>query len=273
MQAAPIGVFDSGYGGLTILKAIVNELPQYDYLYLGDNARAPYGPRSFEQVYEYTLQAVEWFFKQGCPLVILACNTASAKALRTIQQNNLEKLAPGKRVLGVIRPTSEVIGNFSKTGHIGVLGTKGTVLSESYLIEIEKFFPAIKVSQEACPMWVPLIENGEYQKPGADYFVKQHIENLLQKDDKIDTIVLACTHYPLLINKIKQFTPQRIQVIDQGKIVAESLKNYLQRHSDMASQCSKGGKQYFYTTGDTNNFDEHAAEFFEMGVQSSKLKL
>ncbi|HRD58822.1 MAG TPA: glutamate racemase, partial [Ferruginibacter sp.] len=221
MQAAPIGVFDSGYGGLTILKAIVNELPQYDYLYLGDNARAPYGPRSFEQVYEYTLQAVEWFFKQGCPLVILACNTASAKALRTIQQNNLEKLAPGKRVLGVIRPTSEVIGNFSKTGHIGVLGTKGTVLSESYLIEIEKFFPAIKVSQEACPMWVPLIENGEYQKPGADYFVKQHIENLLQKDDKIDTIVLACTHYPLLINKIKQFTPQRIQVIDQGKIVAE----------------------------------------------------
>ncbi len=273
MQAAPIGVFDSGYGGLTVLKAIVNELPQYDYLYLGDNARAPYGPRSFEQVYEYTLQAVEWFFKQGCPLVILACNTASAKALRTIQQNNLEKLAPGKRVLGVIRPTSEVVGNFSKSDHIGVLGTKGTVQSESYLIEIENFFPAIKVSQEACPMWVPLIENGEYQKPGADYFVKQHIENLLQKDDKIDTIVLACTHYPLLINKIKQFTPQRIQVIDQGKIVADSMKNYLQRHSDMASQCSKGGSIQFCSTGDSADFDEHAANFFGKPVKSAKIEL
>ncbi|RYD71999.1 MAG: glutamate racemase, partial [Sphingobacteriales bacterium] len=211
MLASPIGVFDSGYGGLTVLKEITAHLPRYDYLYMGDNARAPYGPRSFQQVYEYTLQAVEWFFKQGCPLVILACNTASAKALRTIQQNDLEKLAPAKRVLGVIRPTAEVIANYTKTGHVGVLGTKGTIASGSYILEIEKFAPGVSVSQEACPMWVPLIESNEHLKPGADYFVKQHIDNLLKKDSEIDTILLGCTHYPLLTNKLNCFIPQGIQ--------------------------------------------------------------
>jgi len=273
MQSAPIGVFDSGYGGLTVLKAIVETLPQCDYLYMGDNARTPYGPRSFEQVYQYTLQAVEWFFKQGCPLVILACNTASAKALRTIQQNDLEKIAPGKRVLGVIRPTAEVIGNYTKNGHIGILGTKGTVQSESYLIEIDKFYPQLQVSQEACPMWVPLIENGEYQKPGADYFVKQHINSLLQKDDKIDTIVLACTHYPLLMKKLAWFIPTGVQVLEQGKIIADSLKDYLNRHPEIASQCSRGGNTNFFTTGDTNDFDDHAANFFGKPVKSAQIQL
>ncbi|MFT3982195.1 MAG: glutamate racemase [Ferruginibacter sp.] len=273
MKPAPIGVFDSGYGGLTVLKTIAATLPQYDYLYLGDNARAPYGPRSFQQVYEYTLEAVKWFFKQDCPLVILACNTASAKALRTIQQNDLERIAPGKRVLGVIRPTAEVIGQYSKTGHVGVLGTRGTVLSESYLIEIAKFFPQIQVSQEACPMWVPLIENNEYQKPGADYFVKQHINNLLAKDDKIDTVLLACTHYPLLMKKLAWFIPAGVQVLEQGKIVADSLVDYLHRHPEIDEQCSRGGNISFYTTGDTADFDEHAANFFGRPVKSGQIQL
>ncbi len=196
-KANPIGVFDSGYGGLTVLKDIKAKLPGYDYLYLGDNARAPYGNRSFETVYHYTLECVQWFFKQGCPLVILACNTASAKALRTIQQNDLPRIAPGKRVLGVIRPTTEVVGNFTKTNEVGVLATSGTVLSGSYLIEIEKFFPQIKVVQEACPMWVPLVEANEYDKPGADYFVEKHIKHIFSKSANIDTLLLACTHYPL----------------------------------------------------------------------------
>lgn len=273
MNNQPIAVFDSGYGGLTVLKEIVKLLPQYDYLYMGDNARAPYGPRSFEQVYEYTLEAVQWFFKQGCPLVILACNTASAKALRTIQQNDLAKMGEGKRVLGVIRPTAEVIGNYSKSGHVGVLGTKGTVQSESYVLEIEKFFPAVKVSQEACPMWVPLIENNEYNGEGADYFVKKHIRQLLTLDNKIDTILLGCTHYPLLINKINQFVPQGVAVIEQGSIVAKSLQEYLLRHPKMEEQCTKGGNLAFYTTGDTPDFDEHAAHFFGVPIKSTHLQL
>ena len=226
MKDQPIGIFDSGYGGLTILKEIVHSLPQYDYLYMGDNARAPYGTRSFETVYAYTLECVQWFFSQGCSLVILACNTASAKALRSIQQNDLPHLGPEKRVLGVIRPSSEVIGNYTKSGNVGIMGTTGTVQSNSYVIEIEKFFPAVKVTQEACPMWVPLIENNEFQSPGADYFVKRHIDNLLVKDPAIDTVLLGCTHYPLLMDKIQQFMPENVAVIYQGNIIAESLEKY-----------------------------------------------
>lgn len=273
MKTQPIGVFDSGYGGLTVLKEITAQLPAYDYLYMGDNARAPYGPRSFQQVYEYTLEAIEWFFKQGCPLVLLACNTASAKALRTIQQNDLERIGADKRVLGVIRPTAEVIGNYSKTGHVGVLGTKGTVTSDSYVMEIEKFFPHIKVSQEACPMWVPLIESNEHQKPGADYFVKQHINNLLAKDTEIDTILLGCTHYPLLMKKLTWFIPSGTEVVEQGKIVALSLADYLERHPEIAKNCSQGREVQFYTTGETNDFDEHAAIFFGKPVKSVHLEL
>ena len=266
-------MFDSGYGGLTVLKEIAAHLPGYDYLYMGDNARAPYGPRSFQQVYEYTLEAVKWFFTQGCPLVVLACNTASAKALRTIQQNDLEKIAPGKRVLGVIRPTAEVIGNYTNTGNVGILGTKGTVLSGSYILEIEKFAPHVKVSQEACPMWVPLIENNEHQNPGADYFVKQHIDNLLTLNNKIDTVLLACTHYPLLANKITRFLPGGIQLVEQGEIVAKSLVNYLERHPEIAEKCSKTGKIEFFTTGEPADFDEHAAIFYGKPVKSMRVEL
>jgi glutamate racemase len=273
MNKGPIGVFDSGYGGLTVLKEIVSQLPQYDYLYLGDNARAPYGPRSFETVYQYTLEAVQWFFNQGCSLVVLACNTASAKALRSIQQNDLEKIAPGKRVLGVIRPTTEVIGNFSSSNEIGVMGTAGTVQSGSYLIEIEKFYPKVKVFQEACPMWVPLIENNEHNGPGADYFVKKHIDNLLNQSAAIDTILLACTHYPLLEEKIKRFIPANIQLLSQGRIVAESLAVYLNRHPEIEQKCSAGGQISFFTTDSTQDFDNHAATFYGKPVRSSHLQL
>jgi glutamate racemase len=273
MKYQPIGVFDSGYGGLTVLKEIVKELPEYDYLYLGDNARAPYGTRSFETVYEYTLQCIKWFFEQGCSLVILACNTASAKALRTIQQNDLPQLDPSKRVLGVIRPTSEIIGNYSKTGHVGIMGTTGTVQSNSYLIEIEKFYPAVKASQEACPIWVPLVENNEYQSPGADYFVKKHIDNLLQKDNAIDAILLACTHYPLLMDKILQYVPKGVSVISQGHIVAASLKAYLQSHPEMVLKCSKNEKREFYSTGEMVDFNNHASIFFGHEIHSQKLVL
>lgn len=273
MKNQPIGVFDSGYGGLSILKEIVQQLPAYDYLYLGDNARAPYGPRSFETVYRYTLQCVEWFFKQHCPLVILACNTASAKALRTIQQNDLPPLGPSKRVLGVIRPTSEIIGNYSKTRHIGIMGTKGTVQSNSYVIEIGNFYPDIVIAQEACPMWVPLVENNEYQSPGADYFVKKHIDNLLQKDASIDSILLACTHYPLLMDKILQYVPQGVSVISQGKIVAKSLGDYLERHQEIADRCSKNGKRQFFSTGEIADFNDHASIFFGQGIETEQLIL
>ena len=272
-QANPIGVFDSGYGGLTVLKDIKAKLPGYDYLYLGDNARAPYGNRSFETVYHYTLECVQWFFKQGCPLVILACNTASAKALRTIQQNDLPKMDPGKRVLGVIRPTTEVVGNFTKTNEVGVLATSGTVLSGSYLIEIEKFFPQIKVVQEACPMWVPLVEANEYDKPGADYFIEQHIKHIFSKSANIDTLLLACTHYPLLKAKIEKFLPAGVKLLSQGQIVADSLAIYLERHPEIEQQCSKNGRQAFFTTDSTEDFDNHATHFFGQPVQSKHLDL
>ena len=244
------------------MKEFISHLPAYDYLYLGDNARAPYGSRDFDTVYAYTLQCVEWFFKQGCNLVILACNTASAKALRSIQQNDLHKFGDDKRVLGVIRPTAEVIGEYSTSGHVGIFGTNGTVQSNSYILETEKFFPQLKVSQEACPMWVPLVENNEYSSPGADHFIRQHTENLVKKDPEIDTVLLACTHYPILENKIWQFLPEGIRIVSQGEIVAKSLSIYLQRHPEMDENCSKGGSRTFYTTGDAVDFDNHATLFF-----------
>ena len=264
----PIGVFDSGYGGLTIMKEFVAKLPQYDYIYLGDNARAPYGTRSFETVYNYTLQCVKWFFEQGCPLVVLACNTASAKALRTIQQNDLPTLAPGKRVLGILRPTTEVIGQYSKSKSIGILATSGTVQSLSYVIEIEKFFPEIKVSQEACPMWVPLIENNEQENHGADFFVKKNIGQLLKKDAAIDTILLACTHYPLMLKKIREYTPVDITILTQSEIAANSLADYLHRHPEMEQQLSKQGEHVFYTTDSEVDFNNHAAVFFGRHIVS-----
>ena len=268
MTGKPIGVFDSGYGGLTVLKELVNKLPQYDYLYLGDNARAPYGSRSFDAVYHYTLQCVKWFFQQGCPLVILACNTASAKALRTIQQKDLPVIDPDKRVLGVIRPTAEIIGNLTKTDTIGVLGTNGTVQSESYLIEINKFFPGVKVFQQACPLWVPLIESNEYDTAGADYFVKKNIEDLMVKSKDIDTILLACTHYPLLLEKIRRFAPAEVNIISQGEVIAESLKDYLQRHPEIEEKCSKNGQVQLYTTDSAEDFDRHSAVFFDKALHS-----
>jgi glutamate racemase len=266
----PIGIFDSGYGGLTVFRSIFQQLPAYDYIYIGDTARAPYGNRSFQTIHQYTLECVQWLFKQGCPLIILACNTASAKALRTIQQQDLQKEDPSKRVLGVIRPTAEVIGNYSKTKEIGVLGTKGTVQSESYLIEIGHFFPGLKVYQQACPLWVPLIENGEYDKPGADYFVEKYLGQILAQSANIDTLLLACTHYPLLQEKIKQFLPENIQVVSQGDIVAKSLIDYLQRHPEMENKLSRTGTQQFFTTTDeTADFDHYAEIFFSTPVQSA----
>ncbi len=269
----PIGVFDSGYGGLTVLSSIMRELPGYDYLYLGDNARAPYGTRSYETVYEYTLQSVKWLFDRGCPLVILACNTASAKALRSIQMNDLDKMAPGRRVLGVIRPTSEIIGQFTSTGHIGVFGTPGTVNSGSYNIEIRKFWPYLVVNQEACPMWVPLIENDQHEKEGADYFIKENIESLLAQDPQIDAILLACTHYPLMINKISSFLPGGVRVISQGDIVAHSLADYLERHPEIREKCSVGGNRQYHTTGAVSDFESHARNFlgFEITAQHAQL--
>jgi glutamate racemase len=272
-QAGPIGVFDSGYGGLTVLKEIINRLPQYDYLYMGDNARAPYGNRSFETVYQYTLQSVKWFFDQGCSLVILACNTASAKALRTIQQKDLPLLAPDNRVLGVIRPTAEIIGTFSETGSVGVLATNGTVASESYPMETAKFFPDLKVYQEACPMWVPLVENEEFKNHGADYFVKKNLHNIFEKGENIDVILLACTHYPLLKEKIEEYLPIGVKLVSQGEIVANSLADYLGRHPAIETRCSKKGQRQFYTTDSVTDFDNHAAIFFGEPVSSHHLDL
>ncbi len=269
----PIGVFDSGFGGLTILKEIVKHLPEYDYIYLGDNARAPYGPRSFETVYEYTLECVKKLFAMDCELVILACNTASAKALRNIQQKDLPTLAPNKRVLGVIRPTTEVVGKLSKTGHVGVLGTIGTVTSNSYPIEISKFYPNITVHQEACPMWVPIVENNEIEKESTDIIIKQHLENLLSQDKNIDTIILGCTHYPLLINKIKKHLPSNITLLSQGEIVAEGLVDYLKRHPEMEKKCTKGNSIEFYTTDTPEKFDNAASMFYGKEVKSKHLKL
>lgn len=271
MSTAPIGVFDSGYGGLTVLRSIVESLPQYDYCYLGDNARAPYGNRSFETVYQYTLECVEWLFEQGCPLVVLACNTASAKALRSIQQNDLARLGAEKRVLGVIRPTTEVIGKFSKSGEVGILATKGTVSSGSYPIEIEKFYPEVKVYQEACPMWVPLIENGEYESPGADYFIQKDLARLLGHSPEIDTILLACTHYPLMENKIRQFLPPGTELLTQGKIVAASLDNYLERHPEIEGRLSREGRRSFFTTDSAADFESMASIFFGQSVNAQHL--
>lgn len=270
---APIGVFDSGYGGLTILKELESSLPNYDYLYLGDNARAPYGSRSFDTVYQYTLEAVKWLFEQGCPLVILACNTASAKALRNIQQKDLPGMEPYRRVLGVIRPTAEVAGNLTQSQHVGILGTTGTISSHSYMLEINKFFPSVKVTQEACPMWVPLVENNEYNKPGADYFVQQHIENLLQKDPDIDTLFLACTHYPLLLDKIRKYIPEGIRVFDQGKIVADSLMDYLARHPEMKNRLSANASRIFATTDHVAVFESQASAFYGKAINATRIDL
>lgn len=271
-MAHPIGVFDSGYGGLTVLRSIVEALPQYDYCYLGDNARAPYGTRSFETVYHYTLECVEWLFKQGCPLVILACNTASAKALRSIQQKDLQRLGPEKRVLGVIRPTSEVIGNYTQTQAVGILATNGTVSSGSYPLEISKFFPGVNVHQHACPMWVPLVENGEYDGAGADFFIKKDLGILQEQAPEIDVLLLACTHYPLLEPKIKAHLPAGIRVISQGSIVAESLKDYLHRHPEMEQQLSRGGVKTFYTSDSAEEFDRKASMFFGEAVHSQHIE-
>lgn len=269
----PIGVFDSGYGGLTVFKAIAARLPAYDYIYLGDNGRAPYGNRSFDTIHQYTLECVQWFFKMGCPLVVVACNTASAKALRTIQQRDLPQIDATNRVLGVIRPTAEVIGNYTKTRSVGVLGTKGTVNSGSYEIEINKFAPDIKVHQLACPMWVPIVEYGEYNSEGADFFVKKYLDELLETAPDIDTILLACTHYPLLIDKIKKYLPSNINVIAQGEIVAESLEDYLQCHPEMENRLSKNGLRNFFTTDSATDFDEHATHFFGKKVKSTQIHL
>lgn len=269
----PIGVFDSGYGGLTILKEIRKLLPEYDFIYLGDNARTPYGTRSFEVVYEFTLQAVIRLFELGCPLVILACNTASAKALRSIQQNDLPYLDKSRRVLGVIRPTAESIGEATKTRHVGILATSGTIRSESYPMEIKKLFPDIKVTGVACPMWVPLVENKEFDSEGADFFVKKYIDELLNKDNEIDTIVLGCTHYPLLIDKIKKYTPESINIITQGEYVARSLKDYLSRHKEIASRCIKKGKCDFLTTESVEKFKESASIFLHEDVTVKSITL
>lgn len=262
MESGPIGIFDSGFGGLTVMREIVNELPEYDYVYLGDNARTPYGNRSFDTVYEYTLQCVKTLFAKGCPLIILACNTASAKALRTIQQQDLPRIAPDRKILGVIRPTTEVIGNYSKSKHIGILATEGTVKSGSYVIEIKKFFPEVQVSQQACPMWVSLVENNELEGDGANYFIKKNLDQLFEQDSHIDTLLLGCTHYPLLSKSIKQLLPANINIVSQGRIVAESLKTYLQKHNEIQERCTKKGTKTFFTSDDAEAFSIRAEQFF-----------
>lgn len=269
----PIGVFDSGYGGLTILDKIREVLPEYDYIYLGDNARAPYGTRSFEVVYEFTRQAVNKLFDMGCHLVILACNTASAKALRSIQMNDLPQIDPARRVLGVIRPTVECIGEISKNQHIGVLATAGTIKSESYPLEIHKLFPEIQVSGTACPMWVSLVENNESLDEGADYFIRKYIDQLLSKDPQIDTVILGCTHFPILLPKIRQYIPDHISVIAQGEYVAESLKDYLKRHPEMDAKCTKNGNCQFYTTEAEEKFSESASTFLKQQISVKHITL
>ena len=269
----PIGVFDSGYGGLTILDKIREVLPEYDYIYLGDNARAPYGTRSFEVVYEFTRQAVNKLFDMGCHLVILACNTASAKALRSIQMNDLPQIDPARRVLGVIRPTVECVGEISKNQHIGVLATAGTIKSESYPLEIHKLFPEIQVSGTACPMWVSLVENNESQDEGADYFIRKYIDQLLSKDPQIDTVILGCTHFPILLPKIGQYIPDHISVIAQGEYVAESLKDYLKRHPEMDAKCTKNGNCQFYTTEAEEKFSESASTFLKQQISVKHITL
>jgi glutamate racemase len=272
-QPAPIGIFDSGYGGLTVFREIRAKLPQYDYIYLGDNARAPYGPRDFDTIYHYTLECVQHLFDMGCQLVVLACNTASAKALRTIQQQDLVRIAPDRRVLGVIRPTTEIVGQYSNSGHVGILATAGTVKSESYVIEIAKFFPALKVFQQACPMWVPLVENNEHEGPGADYFVQKYLDALLAQSSAIDTVVLGCTHYPLMMAKIRQYLPASVNILAQGDIVATSLADYLHRHPEIEQMCSKTSQTAYFTTAAPADFDEKAAIFMGEPVSSRHIGL
>lgn len=271
--AGPVGVFDSGFGGLTVLQKIRELLPTYDYLFLGDNARAPYGTRSFDVVYRYTLEGVIALFERGCHLVILACNTASAKALRSIQQNDLPRLDPQRRVLGVIRPTAEVVAGLTKTHHVGVLATQGTISSQSYDLEIKKLHPEITITGEPCPMWVPLVENFEYNSPGADYFVRRRIDSLLQRDPKIDLIILGCTHFPFLLRKIRKYTPDGIRIISQGEYVARSLKDYLHRHPEMEQRCTHGGTCRFLTTEEPSRFDSTAQFFLQQQVRSEHLAL
>lgn len=272
-QPGPIGVFDSGYGGLTILSKFKEILPHNDFIYLGDNARTPYGTRSFEIVYEFTLQAVTRLFELGCHLVILACNTASAKALRSIQINNLPQIDPDRRVLGVIRPTVECIDSITQSKHVGILATSGTIKSESYIMEVHKLFPEIKVTGQACPMWVPLVEYNEAQAPGADYFVKKYIDELLAKDNQIDTIILGCTHYPLLLPKIKQYVPEGIHIVSQGELVANSLQDYLKRHPEMDARCTRGGTCTYFTTEAEEKFADSASTFLNESIQVSHLDL
>lgn len=273
LSSGPIGVFDSGYGGLTILHQVRSVLPQYDYLYLGDNARAPYGPRSFDVVYQFTREAVVKLFSMGCHLVILACNTASAKALRTIQQNDLPQLDPSRRVLGVIRPTAECIGTITQTRHVGVLATEGTIKSESYVLEIKKLWPDITVTGVACPLWVPLIENNEYDTPGADYFVKKRIDTLMLRDPAIDSVILGCTHYPLLLDKILKHTPRGVRVIPQGEYVAASLKDYLTRHPEMEAKCTRHASCRYFTTENSDKFRESARLFLNEDVEVETITL
>lgn len=272
-KAGAIGVFDSGYGGLTILEKIRETLPEYDYIYLGDNARAPYGTRSFELVYKFTLEAVKYLFEQGCHLVILACNTASAKALRSIQQRDLPQIDSERRVLGVIRPTVEAVGDLTQSGQVGVVATLGTILSNSYPLEVAKLFPEISVYGQACPMWVPLVENNEFDKPGADYFVKQGVDRLLAQNNKIDAIILGCTHYPLLLSKIRAYTPKHIRIIPQGDYIAHSLKDYLRRHPQMDAKCAKLGSCTFLTTESVDKFKESAELFLGVPIEVKQVVL
>ena len=269
----PIGIFDSGYGGLTILHGIRQVLPEYDYLYLGDNARTPYGPRSFEVVYEFTRQAVLKLFEMGCHLIILGCNTASAKALRTIQQNDIPQIDPDRRVLGVIRPTAEVIGSLTTSRHVGVLATEGTIKSESYTLEIQKLYPDIQVTGVACPFWVPLVEYNEADSPGADYFVKKRIDQIMRLDPAIDAIILGCTHYPLLMPKILKYLPAGVRVIPQGEYVAESLKDYLERHPQMDAKCSKHATVHYLTTENPDKFKESAQIFLHESIDVENITL
>ena len=269
----PIGVFDSGYGGLTILHGIRQLLPDYDYIYLGDNARAPYGPRSFDIVYQFTRQAVVKLFSMGCHLVILGCNTASAKALRSIQQKDLPKLDPDRRVLGVIRPTAEIIGKLTETRHVGILATEGTVRSESYNMEIKKLWPDITVTGVSCPLWVPIIENNEADSPGADYFVKKRIDHIMRLDPKIDALILGCTHYPILMPKIMKYVPNGVRIVPQSEYVADSLKDYLHRHPEMDKMCTKGATARYYTTESAGKFKENARIFLPDDINVEHLDL
>ncbi len=273
-MTTPIGVFDSGYGGLTILKSLQSALPQYDFIYLGDNARTPYGTRSYEVVYQYTLEAVKFLFSQGCPLVILACNTASAKALRTIQQQDLQQLASNKRVLGVIRPTVEKVEELTRNGHVGVLATNGTVASESYPIELKKWTNGkVKhIAQQACPLWVPIVESNQINTKGADYFIQKDIALLFEQDKKIDTLILGCTHYPLLLESIKQYTSPNVEIVTQGSIVAEKLMDYLNRHPEIDNQLSRSGITQYLTTEDNHKFEESASLFLGKQVKSKKVQ-